>query len=183
MSTPARTAALLGLAPLLGASDLLVKALGLALVALPLLAGVGALLPWLHRHLAGRAFWLGTLMLAGCSVALADQLLRAFAYDLHQALGPWLWLLALPCLHLALEAPGRACDGLRAGLAFSLLALLLGALREGIGHASLLAHGDWLGLGTLGLAFAGHGVPLFASAPGGLILLALLWVPLRRALP
>lgn len=183
MSAPARAVTLLGLAPLLGASDLLVKALGLGLVALPLLTLVGALLPWLHRHLAGRALWLGVLLLAGCGVAVAEQIMRALAYDLHRALGPWPMLLALPCLCLALESPGRALDGARAGLALSLLALLLGALREGIGHASLLAHGDWLGLGALSLTFAGHGIPLFASAPGGLILLALLWVPLRRALP
>ncbi|MNY74023.1 electron transport complex RsxE subunit [compost metagenome] len=65
-----------------------------------------------------------------------------------------------------------------------MLALLLGSLRELLGHASLFAHLDWL-LGPVALdwqlKFGADGIPLFALAPGGFILLGSL-IALWRAL-
>lgn len=176
---PATTLPLLGLAPLLGASDLLVKALGISLVAVPLLTLFGLTLPALRRLLQGHALWLGALLLAGVLVGLAHVLMQAFALELQRALGPFLALLALPCLLLVADEPAGPGAGLRQGLLFALLALLLGALRELLGHASLLAHGEWLGLGAWHWQAAVDGLPLFASAPGGLILLGLLLALVR----
>lgn len=176
---PAIALPLLSLAPLLGASDLLVKALGIALIALPLLSLFGLLLPVLRRALSGHALWFGALLLAGVLVGLAQLLMQAFAFELHRALGPFLALLALPCLLLVASEPGGPGAGLRQGLLFATCALLLGALRELLGHASLLAHGEWLGLGALHWQAAADGLPLFASAPGGLILLGLLLALVR----
>lgn len=173
MNSP-RTFALLGLAPLLGASDLLVKALGLALAALPLLALFGLLVLPLRRRLEGTAYWLGALLLAGTLLSAIDLLLQAQAFELHRALGIFLPLLALPCLALAQQEPLQPWDGLRQGLGFALAALALGALRELLGQASLFAHGDWLGLGALYWQAPASGSPLFALAPGGFILLGLL---------
>ncbi|BBP85050.1 MULTISPECIES: Rnf-Nqr domain containing protein [unclassified Pseudomonas] len=165
---------LLCLAPLLGTSDLLVKALGITLVALPLLTLFGAALPTLRRLLQGRALWLGASLLAGALIGAAQLLMQAAAFELLRALGPFLALLALPCLLLVAHEPAGPGMGLRQGLVFASFALALGALRELLGHASLLAHGEWLGLGALHWQAAADGLPLFASAPGGLILLGLL---------
>lgn len=177
---PAIALPLLGLAPLLGASDLLVKALGIALVALPLLSLFGLLLPVLRRALSGHALWFGALLLAGVLVGLAQLLMQAFAFELHRALGPFPALLALPCLLLLVASePAGPGTGLRQGLLFATCALLLGALRELLGHASLLLHGEWLSLGALHWQAAADGLPLFASAPGGLILLGLLLALVR----
>ncbi|BAN47305.1 Rnf-Nqr domain containing protein [Metapseudomonas resinovorans] len=168
---------LLGLALLLGATDLLVKGLGLALLGLPVLTLFGLALPLFDRHLTGNAHWLGATLLSALLVSLASLLLQAGAFDLHQALGPYPYLLVVPCVHLALRERPDALEGLRAGLAFALLALLLGALREALGHASLFAHADWLlGPTALGwqLQLGANGIPLFALAPGAFILLGTL---------
>ncbi|MBT8764608.1 Rnf-Nqr domain containing protein [Metapseudomonas boanensis] len=164
---------LLGLAVLVGACDLAVKGLGLALAGLPLTALFGLLLIPLRSHLDGPAYWLGVLLTTALLVSLIDLLMQAWAFELHRSLGPFLALLTLPCLQLA-QAPSST---LRAGCIFALLALLLGCLREVLGHAGLFAHLDWL-LGPVALGwqlkFGADGIPLFALAPGGFILLGIL---------
>jgi len=174
---------LLGLAPLLGASDLLVKALGLALAGLTVLAGFGLLLALLYKRITGSAYWLAALLIAGTLVSCTELLLQAFAFELHRALGPFLALLILPCLQLAAE-PQRPSTGLTLGLVFALSALLLGALREALGSGTLFAHMDWLfgqsaAHWRLELASFG-GLQLFARAPGAFILLGLLLAGGRR---
>ncbi|MNF90461.1 Electron transport complex protein RnfE [compost metagenome] len=177
---------LLGLALLIGATDLLVKGLGLALLGLPLLTLFGLVLPLLDRHLTGNAHWLGALLLCALLTNLAGLLLQAAAFELHRAFGPFLYLLVLPCLQLAAQDRTDSLDGLRTGVIFALLALLLGALREALGHASLFAHFDWLlGPAALGwrLQWGVDGIPLFALAPGAFILfgtLLALWRHLTK---
>lgn len=168
---------LMGLALLIGATDLLVQGVGLALTGLLLLSLFGMALPALRKHLEGSAYWLGVLLLAGLLASLASLLLQASAYELQRALGPFVYLLVLPCLQLAAKESGEPLDGLRTGLAFAVLALLLGALRELLGHASLFAHFDWLlGQSAQGwhLQLGADGIPLFALAPGAFILLGTL---------
>ncbi|MDH4560682.1 Rnf-Nqr domain containing protein [Pseudomonas sp. BN411] len=174
---------LMGLVLLLGATDLLVKGLGLAMTALPVLLLFGVALPALRRHLEGAGYWLGALLLSALLASLASLLLQAGAFELHRALGPYLYLLVLPCLQLAARESTDILDGLGAGLAFALLAVLLGTLREVLGHASLFTHFDWL-LGPLALGwrlqFGADGIPLFAVAPGAFILLGTLLALWRR---
>ncbi|RJG14117.1 electron transporter RnfE [Pseudomonas cavernicola] len=181
LSTPL---SLLGLAPLLGASDLLVKALGLALAGLPVLAGFGLLLSLTYTRISGTAYWLAALLSACTLVSCADLLMQAFAFELHRALGPFLALLILPCLQLTLGEPQRPSTGLTLGLIFALCALLLGALRETLGSGTLFARMDWLfgqnaAHWQLDLAHF-SGLQLFAHASGAFILLGLLLAGGRR---
>ncbi|MGQ7814988.1 Rnf-Nqr domain containing protein [Metapseudomonas furukawaii] len=174
---------LLGLALLVGATDLLVKGVALALLGLPLLGLFGLALPLLDRHLQGAAHWLAALLLASLLVSLGNLLLQAGAFELHRALGPFAYLLVLPCVQLAHQERQDAFEGVRAGLALALLALPLAALREILGQGSLLAHADWLlgpGAATWRLALDGAGIPLFALAPGAFILLGTLLALWRR---
>lgn len=174
---------LMGLALLIGATDLLIKGVGLALAGVPVLLVFGFALPTLRRHLQDTRFWLGVMLLAALLASLASLLLQAGAYELHRAIGPYVYLLALPCLQLAAMDATDALDGLRAGALFGLLALLLGVLREALGHASLFAHFDWL-LGSIALKwrlqFGADGIPLFALAPGAFILLGTLMALWRQ---
>ncbi len=172
---------LIGLAPLLGASDLLIKALGLSVVALPLLALLGAFGMLLNRFEA-KARGLALLLAACALLTLADLLLRAWALELRHALGIFLPLL----LVTVAVAPADLSQGLRQGLLFSSAALLLGALRECLGSGTLFNHAEWLfgpAAGNWTLHVSGFsGLHLFALVPGAFILLGLLWATARRVL-
>jgi len=175
---PSAPLSLLGLAPLLGATDLLVKACAIALVGLPLLAAVGLALRFLHKQLNGTAYWLGALLIAAALVSSSALLMQAFAFELHRTLGPFLPLLILPCLQLAHEQPPRASSDLALGLVFASATVLLGALREALGSGTLFAHMDWL-FGPSAVDWVldlapFSGLQFFALAPGAFILLGLL---------
>jgi electron transport complex protein RnfE len=127
----------------------------------------------------GSALVLAALLIGGILagfVALALQLLSA---ELAGALELFLPLLILSCLALALDNQHTALAGLGPGLIFTLVATLLGGLRELLGHGSLFAHADWL----LGPAAGWHwssGTPLLTHAAGAFILLGLLLALLRH---
>jgi len=170
----------LALAPLLGASDLLVKSLGLSVVALPLLITLGVLAGLLRRLDA--TLQRAVLLLAACALlTVADLLLQATALELRNALGIFLPLLLLAVV----QAPANALQGLRHGLLFSGVALLLGALRELLGRGTLLSHAEWL-LGPTAAGWSApsfSGLPLFALAPGAFIVLGALWALSRLVFP
>ncbi|HSC82724.1 MAG TPA: Rnf-Nqr domain containing protein [Pseudomonas sp.] len=173
--------ALLALAPLLGATDLLVKAIVIGLLGLLTLTLCNLLLAPLRRWLHGTALLLASLLLGGLLLSTAELLLQMLSTELAAALALFLPLLVLPCLGLALEPRPSA---LRPGLLFAILAIALGLLREGLGNATLLSHADWLfgpGASAWQLAFAHPaGIHLLTLAPGAFILLGLLLAAARH---
>jgi len=175
-----RSLPLLALAPLLGCTDLLIKALAIGLCGLLVLLLCGLLLVPLRPRLQGNALVLAALLIGGILASVAMLALQLFSAELAGALELFLPLLILPCLALALSDRHSALAGLRAGLIFALLASLLGALRELLGHGSLFAHADWL----LGPAASGWSwsptLPLLTQVAGGFILLGLLLALIRQ---
>lgn len=176
----------LSLAPVLGASELLIKALGLGLVALPLLAVVGVVACSLRQQ--GQVVrTLAALLTASTLLALADLILQAGAFELRVALGIYLPLLVVSALAWTEQAPAHWHSGLRHGLLFAAIALLLGALRESLGSGTLLNHADWLfgaSAGNWTVQIPGFsGLPLLALVPGGFILLGLLLAAGRLVFP
>ncbi|MGY4532600.1 electron transport complex protein RnfE [Pseudomonas sp. TE3786] len=173
---------LVGLAPLLGASDQLISALGLSLVALPLLLVLGALGGLLVRLEPGLRR-LALAMVACTLLTLADLLLQAWALELRQALGIFLPLLLVTLV----QPPAQWRQGLNQAALFGAVAVLLGSLREVLGSATLLRHAEWLfgaAAGNWTLHLAGfNGLHLFALAPGAFILLGLLWAAARCVFP
>ncbi|MGB4075888.1 Rnf-Nqr domain containing protein [Pseudomonas sp.] len=170
--------ALSGLVALLGGTDLLIKAISVGLLGLILLILCGLLLAPLRRVLQSNALLLAALLIGGVLVSVAAVLLQLLSAELYASLALCLPLLLLPCLVLALDPRATALGGLKPGLIFAALALLLGLLREGFGQATLLHHADWLFGPTatgwqLSLASL-NGVQLLTLAPGALILLGLL---------
>ncbi|MGE8359522.1 Rnf-Nqr domain containing protein [Pseudomonas sp.] len=176
--TDPRTTALLGVLALLGSTGLLVTAITIGGIGLVVLSLCGLLLVPLRRLLHGPALLFAALLVGGVLISLAALLLQVHSAELHAYLAPSLPLLLLPCLGLALDSRVEARSGLVIGLWFAALALLLGLLREGLGNATLLTHGDWLlGPGAAGwqLSLANlNGAHLLTLAPGAFILLGLL---------
>lgn len=184
MNRPGATIILLGLAPLLGGSELLVKAIAIGLLGLLVLTLCGLLLAPLRRVLQGRALALAALLLGATLLSAAGLLLQAASAELYAALTLFLPLLSLPCLGLALQRDSTPLAGLRLGLLFAVLAVMLGVLREGLGSATLLNHADWLfgpaaASWPLSLTSLG-GIHLLTLAPGAFILLGLLLAAARH---
>ena len=171
---------LLALAPLLGCTDLLIKALGIGLCGLLVLLLCGLLLAALRSRLYGNGLVLAALLIGGILASIAALTLQLLSAELAGSLELYLPLLILPCLALALDGQHTVLAELRLGLIFALLATLLGAMRELLGHGSLFAHADWL----LGPAASGwhwsSGMPLLTHAAGAFILLGLLLALLRH---
>lgn len=143
---------LLGLCPLLAVSSSVVNALGLGLATILVLV-FSNLMVSLIRHQITAAIRLPAfvLIIAGF-VTCAELLLQAFAYSLYLSIGIFIPLIVTNCAIL-----GRAVsyasknppllatyDGLMTGLGFSLVLLVLGALRELFGTGSLFANMEYL---------------------------------------
>ncbi|MDG9927230.1 MULTISPECIES: Rnf-Nqr domain containing protein [unclassified Pseudomonas] len=175
-----RALPLLALAPLLGATDLLVKGLGIGVAGLLVTTLCGLALAPLRGRLAGNALLLAALLLGGILASAASLVLQLLSAELASALALFLPLLILPCLALALGDSTGALAGLRPGLLFALAAVLLGALRETFGHGSLFAHADWLPGPALSGWQWSSGMPLLTHAAGAFILLGLLLALFRH---
>lgn len=183
MSQPRVTLALLGLAALLGSTELLVTAVALGLLGFIVVTLGSLLLAPLRRLLQGHALLIAALLLGATLLSLVELLLQAFSRELFSALALSLPLLILPYLGLALERDTTPLAGLRPGLLFAALAVTLGVLREGLGSATLFSHADWLfgpaaASWQLSLTELG-GTHLLTLAPGAFILLGVLLAAAR----
>ncbi|WP_434458217.1 hypothetical protein JQR85_06450 [Stutzerimonas urumqiensis] len=170
---------LLALAPLLACTDLLITALAIGGAGLFVIGGCGALLQPLRRFLAARTLTLAALFIGGTLASCAEIALQALSHELYRMTSPFVPLLLLPCLALAADGSHGIGTGPRAGALFLLLATLLGAVRETLGHGSLFAHAQWV----LGGSFDGwtgfDGLPLLTETAGALMVLGLLLAALR----
>lgn len=172
----------LSLAPLIGVTDSLVKTMGFLLV----LGSVGLLhlaldkvvAPLLHstiRLLVGAT-------IAATLVTLAGLLLQVHTLELYQALGIYLPLIGVQCLLLSNTEtdPHRSARSfLRLSGFYGATFMLLAAVRELLGQASLLSNAQWL----FGSSASRWQIDLFSSvsglhlailAPGGFIVLGLM---------
>ncbi|NWD06000.1 Rnf-Nqr domain containing protein [Pseudomonas gingeri] len=166
---------------LLGASDLLVKAISLwlASVVVVLIYAVAgrALKPWISTELR----WPAHILLAAGSASLASLGLQAWSWELYQALSIYLALLSVQCLaleYLGFFQPGRLNDNIRLFAGFGALMLSLGLLRELLANGTLLDHLQWwTGVAShraISLFAAENGLHLAARVPGAFLLLGLL---------
>lgn len=178
---------LLGLCPLLAISNTLVNAIGLGIATLLTVTLTNTLVsllrPLLFYEIRIPVF---VLIIAGL-VTIIERLMEAWMFDLYQTLGIFVPLIVTNCLILArAEAfasrqrlPAAFIDGLAMGSGFLLALVLLGALRELLGHGSLFA-GSQLLLGanspdlTLQLTPEHYQFLLFSLPPGAFLLLGLL---------
>lgn len=179
--------ALLGLCPLLAVSNSVVNglALGLATTLTLMLSNtlISSLRNWIIPSIRLPLF----VLVIAVNVTVVDLIMQAFFFELYQTLGLFIPLIVTNCAIL-----GRAevfasrnpvgpswADGFFIGLGFTLVLILLGALREILGTGTVLGHADGL-FGTAATAWKQvlfddyEGFLLALSPPGAFIGLGLL---------
>jgi len=191
---------LLGLCPLLAVSSTLVTALGLGLATLLALIATTTAVAMIRRS-TGRDVRIPVFItVIACIVTTIELAMRAWLPALHGVLGLFIPLIVTNCALLGrAEAfasrhdPARAAlDGFAIGSGFLLVLLVLGGLREVIGHGTLfVGAGTLLGLPLLETTLLpGYRGFVLATLPvGAFFLLALLiaarqhWLAARTASP
>ncbi len=184
---------LLGLCPLLAITTTVTQALTLGLVTLFTLLASNTLVSLLRRWLSPEIrIAVAVLIIAG-AVSAAEMILAAWFHELYLRLGIYVPLVVTNCTILArAEAYARhhpplaaLRDGAAYGVGFLLALLLLGTLREWLGHGSVLRDAELLfgpaAAGwTIGSVTGHRGLLLALLPPGAFILLALVIAARRR---
>ena len=143
---------LLGLCPLLAVTSSVINAIGMAIATTAVLLVSNGLVS-LVRGIVPTSIRLPVfVMIIAAAVTCVELLMEAYTYGLFQVLGIFLPLITTNCIIL-----GRAeafasknsllpslYDALMMGLGFSVVLLLLGALREVIGTGAVFANMDLL---------------------------------------
>lgn len=178
---------LLGLCPLLAVSGTVINALGLGIATTLVLAGSNVTVS-LIRNLVRPELRIPSFVLVIASFVTAVELLmQAFLYDLYLVLGIFIPLIVTNCVIIA-RAESFASknnvwrsllDGLSMGIGFTAVLLLLGGIREILGHGTLLAQAElmfgegaeWL---TITLVDDYRGFLLAILPPGAFLGLGLL---------
>lgn len=147
---------LLGLCPLLAVTATTINGLGLGIATTLVLLGsnctVSAVRNYVPKDIRIPVF----VMVIAAFVTIVQLLMNAYTFSLYQALGIFIPLIVTNCAIIgraeayASKNPVKlaAIDGLMMGAGFTLVLVLLGAMRELLGNGTLLdgAHllfGDW----------------------------------------
>jgi electron transport complex protein RnfE len=178
---------LLGLCPLLAVSGTVVNALGLGLATTMVLIGSNVTVS-LIRNLVRPELRIPVFVLVIASFVTAVELsMKAYWYDLFLILGIFIPLIVTNCAIIA-RAESFASknnvlrsflDGLAMGLGFTTVLLVLGGVREIIGHGTLFANFELMfgqGAEVLKITFLEgyRGFLLAVLAPGAFIGLGLI---------
>lgn len=177
---------LLGLCPLLAVSNSVVNALGLGLCTILVLTGSNLCVSLIRHNIRDAIRLPAFVMIIAAFTTCAELLMQAFAYPLYQALGIFIPLIVTNCTILgradayASKNPPLPAlfDGLMMGLGFTLVLVLLGALRELFGTGQVFANmdlllpfaGDW----SVGFPADYPGFLLAVLPPGAFIFMGLL---------
>jgi electron transport complex protein RnfE len=139
---------LLGLCPLLGVSNSVVNALGMAIATALVLACSNAAVALIRRQVTDAVRLPAFVMIIAALTTCIELLMQAFTYELYQILGIFIPLITTNCIILgraeafaAKNSVGHAAfDGLMMGTGFGLVLLAIGAVRELLGTGALLAN-------------------------------------------
>ena len=136
---------LLGLCPLLAVTGSVINAIGMGLATTLVLAVSNTLVSMIRGIVSDAIRLPAFVMIIAAAVTCIELLMQAFAYDLFQILGIFLPLITTNCVILG-RADAFACknrvfpamyDGFIMGVGFTLILMLLGAVREVIGTGML----------------------------------------------
>jgi len=138
---------LLGLCPLLAVTGSVVNALGLGLATTLVLIGSNLSVSAIRNHVPDTVRLPAFVMIIAAFVTCVELLSQALTYELYLSLGIFIPLIVTNCAILGrAEAFARknpilpaVMDGLMMGAGFTLILLLLGAMREVIGLGTLFA--------------------------------------------
>jgi electron transport complex protein RnfE len=143
---------LLGLCPLLAVTATITNGLGLGLATTLVLIGSNATVSiirnWVPNEIRIPIF----VMIIAAFVTIVQLLMNAYTFELYQALGIFIPLIVTNCAIIgraeayASKNPFSyaAFDGLMMGLGFTVVLVLLGAMRELLGYGTLFAGAELL---------------------------------------
>ncbi len=136
----------------------------------------------IRKHIPGSVRILVEMTIIASLVIIADQFIKAFAYDVSKQLSVYVGLIITNCIIMgraeacALKTPPKlsVLDGLGNGLGYSFILIFVGFFRELIGSGKLLGF-SVLPLQTEGGWYIPNG--LFLLAPSAFILIGLfIWI-------
>ncbi len=149
--------ALLGLCPLLAVTNNVVNSIALGLATTFVLVASNTTISIFRHHVSKEVRIPIFVLLIASFVTIVELLMQSYFYDLYLILGIFVPLIVTNCAILGrAEAYASkntwgksALDGLMMGIGFSLVLILLGAMRELIGAGTLFDQSSLL-LGSLG---------------------------------
>ena len=170
---------LLGLCPLLAVTGTVVNAMGLGLATTLVLLGSNIAVSMIRNFVPETVRLPAFVMIIASLVTCAELLMQAYTYELYEILGIFIPLIVTNCAILgradAFASKNSilpsALDGLMMGVGFTLVLMVLGALREVIGQGTLFTGMDLLfGEGAKNwqiMVFSDYPDFLFAILPPG----------------
>ena len=167
--------ALLGLCPLLAVTNNVANAISLGLATTFVLVASNLSVSLFRNHIRKEVRIPIFVLLIASFVTLVDLLMQSFFYDMYLILGIFVPLIVTNCAILArAEAfaskntwDKSVIDGLMMGIGFSIVLVLLGAMREILGSGTLFDQADLI-FGDLGSSLK---VTFFDQYQGTLIAL------------
>jgi len=143
---------LLGLCPLLAVTATVINGLGLGIATTLVLLGSNITVSLVRNFVPNEIRIPIFVMIIAAFVTIVQLLMNAFTFELYQALGIFIPLIVTNCAIIgraeayASKNPVQlaAFDGLMMGLGFTLILVVLGAMRELLGYGTLLVGADLL---------------------------------------
>ncbi|WP_439135817.1 electron transport complex subunit E [Pseudomaricurvus sp.] len=164
---------LLGLCPLLAVSGSVVNALGLGLATILVLVGSNIAVSIIRKTVSDAVRLPVFVMIIASFTTCTELLMKAYTFELYQILGIFIPLIVTNCAILGRADAfasknnvfASAIDGLMMGVGFALVLVAVGAIREILGHGTLLADMNLL----LGPMAEHWKLTLFNNYPGFLV--------------
>jgi len=149
--------ALLGLCPLLAVTNNVVNSIALGLATTFVLVASNTTISIFRHHISKEVRIPIFVLLIASFVTIVELTMQSYFYDLYLILGIFVPLIVTNCAILGRAEAfaskntwGKsALDGLMMGIGFSVVLIILGAMRELIGSGTLFEQSDLL-LGSLG---------------------------------
>ena len=178
---------MLALCPLLAVTGTATNGLGMGIATIAVLVVSGMMISLLRNVVSPEVRIPSFVLIIAAIVTMVDMMMNAWMHELYKVLGLFIPLIVTNCAIL-----GRAesfaskntvtasmFDGLTTGLGFTLVLVLLGAIREIIGSGTLFANaalllGDSFSFMEMTLIPDYRGFLLFVLPPGGFIALGFL---------
>lgn len=143
---------LLGLCPLLAVTGTVVNALGLGLATIGVLVGSNLSVSLIRNFVPESVRLPAFVMIIASFTTVVTLLMQAYAFELYTVMALFVQIIVTNCAILGRADAfasrnallPSALDGFMMGLGFTLVLLVLGALREVVGQGTLLADMDLL---------------------------------------
>lgn len=138
---------LLGLCPLLAVTGSVVNALGLGLATMMVLVGSNLSVSLIRNHVPDAVRLPAFVMIIASFTTVAELVMQAFTYELYEVLGIFIPLIVTNCAILG-RADAFACknpiipsvvDGFTMALGFTIVLIILGAMREILGQGVIFS--------------------------------------------